>query len=144
MSEADRRVERVVASMNPAEAHLVAILMDYTGHEQALTSAELQDRMGAKGIVISDRQIRQTIKTLVEVYRRPILSSPGGKNGRGFFYARTSDEQLQAIANLRGRAMSCLERMAALKRIGLAELLGQLKLEIENGDQGGESREPGE
>ncbi|MDZ4338850.1 MAG: hypothetical protein U1B94_01380 [candidate division NC10 bacterium] len=125
----DRRVERIMASMNPAEAHLLAILIDQVGHANALTAAQLQDRMAAKGIRVSDRQIRQTIKALVEVYRRPICSSPGGKNGRGFFYRATAEEQLQAIENLKRRAMSNLVRMAALKKIGLAELLGQLTIE---------------
>lgn len=75
------------------------------------------------------RGIAASVRELVMRHRLPIGSTRGSP--AGYYWIRSREELDGACAMYHETAMELLRREAALKRITVDELLGQLKLEHE-------------
>lgn len=94
------------------------------GRQQAKPMPYLAERVG-----ISTRSLQTIINHLIVDHKKPIGST--SKKPAGYYIVSNDEDLDEALKNLRHRAMSILHRMAALRRVSLNELLGQLRLEDE-------------
>jgi len=80
----------------------------------------------AAALEASERAVRAAIASLREA-GQPIC----GKPASGYFYARTPEELRETCDFLRSRALTSLTLEARLRKVPLAELAGQMLLELE-------------
>ncbi len=105
------------------ERLLMAELRRHVGRAQAI-KAETLGRL----VLRDDRHVRLAIKRLIEAHGLPIGSAP--TKPPGFYWIDTAADLEEAEKNLRHRALSCLTRLAKLRQSTLADLLGQMHLEL--------------
>lgn len=91
---------------------------DHRGRDNGIHAAELARRVG-----IVPRELRKLV-SLMREDGEPIAATPE----TGYFIAETPDEIAVCCAFLRQRAMHSLRLEAQMKRISLADLMGQLHL----------------
>lgn len=118
-------------SLDPAEARVLAILRCRRGRALAIAAADLAALAGIPGGTArraSPREIQEIIHRLRVEHHIPIASAAGKPNG--YYMPETPEEIEQFCHELRAKALGSLQAMAAVKRVGLPELLGQLVMEI--------------
>ncbi|MGA8147799.1 MAG: hypothetical protein WB870_09535 [Gallionellaceae bacterium] len=104
--------------MNSRHSILISILSGHFGRENGITMRELQPLIGQ-----CERRVRQYISNLrKEGYA--ICGTPLG----GYYVAATAEEMEETCRFLRSRAMHSLVLEARLRKIPLADLLGQLPI----------------
>lgn len=109
---------------------LVLGLLQYRSRARAISMDDLAAVAG-----VSTRTAQQIVKDLIEHHAAPIgsVSSP---DQHGYFWIEDQADLDAAVTNLRNRALSCLRRIARLKRATPSEVLGQLALELaDDGDR---------
>ena len=116
-------------TLDEAEARVLALLRVRRGRAQAIKVEDLATLVGAggSGLGTGGRQVQDVVKRLREQHGVPICSAAG--RPAGYYMAATADELEACYREHRSKALSTLKAMAAIKRVGLAELLGQLALE---------------
>ena len=102
-------------------------IMQYLEHGRgnAKTMSYLADRAG-----VNTRTLQQIIHDLIVEHKKPIGST--SRKPAGYFLVSNEADLTEATTNLRNRAMSILHRMASLKRVSFDELLGQLRIEVDD------------
>ena len=95
-----------------------------SGRANALSARNLSERTG-----LSDREVRQTIRSLV--MERGILVASAVDDHPGFFIAETPEEIITATRSLRHRGIMILVRVARLQKSSLELVFNQGKLELE-------------
>lgn len=115
--------EPVVLDPSLLESRVLAVLREHRGRQAAIGKAELSAQIGC-----GERRLRQLIKHLIEEHREPIgsCSAPPA----GYFWIDTEAELDLAMHELRTRIIEMAKRMAHLKKNSLADVLGQLALEL--------------
>lgn len=106
-----------LANVNAA-AVLQHLALHHTGHEHGITCEALAFRLG-----ISERDVR-TLVTELRQDGHAVCAHPA----TGYFLARDEFELQTTIRFLTDRALKSLLIAAQLKRMPLADLVGQLKL----------------
>lgn len=101
-----------------AAALLQVLALNHTGHENGITSETLAFRLG-----ISERDVR-TLVTELRQDGHAVCAHPA----TGYFLARDDNELNTTIRFLTDRALKSLLIAAQLRRMPLADLVGQLKL----------------
>lgn len=105
------------------EFRVLAILREHRGRQTAIGKAELSTQVG-----VCERTVRDCIKHLIEEHHEPIGSCSGAP--AGYFYINSEAELNLAMHELRTRIIEMAKRMAHLKKNSLADVLGQLAMEL--------------
>ncbi len=101
------------------------VLGDHEGAGNGLTARELVRKICGISTAAGERRLRHVIEALRAAGHRI-----GAHPSHGYFLART-DEELEATCDfLYARAMTSLRQVAAMKRVALPDLRGQLRLRI--------------
>lgn len=90
-------------------------------------TAPVPARQLARMVETDLRGVGRAVRELILTYRLPIGSTRGGKGG--YFAIRTHEELETACRLLHETALDMLSREAALKKISLPSLLGQMQFE---------------
>jgi biotin operon repressor len=110
---ADEVAERV-----PLSAVLLAVLADHIGRANGILGATLADL-----VVVNPRKLREVIQELREQGHH-VCGTPES----GYFLAETPDELEETCQFLQGRALASLRQVAAMRRVSLPDLFGQIHL----------------
>ncbi|MEX3614637.1 MAG: hypothetical protein VB141_12995 [Burkholderia gladioli] len=105
----------------PTRTDLVQLMNLHIGRDHGMTAAQL-----AQALVCPPRRVRQ----LVSEARENGVAICGHPK-TGYFLANTADELDETCRFLRARALHSLTLEARLRRVKLAELIGQLSLPIQ-------------
>jgi len=103
------------------ERRLMLELNQHRGRGQAIKLLAL-----ARATYITVREIQNLNNHLVRYHGIPI-----GSGATGVFLIETAEELEQTCITMKNRAIQTLVHLAALKKQHLAELLGQLRFELE-------------
>lgn len=100
----------------------------HRGRESAISRADLVEKINSEAPLIvkyHEREIRDTIKHLVTRHGERI-----GSCKNGYYMIETSEELEQACKYYHSYAMSLLHVEARLRKVALADLLGQLRMDF--------------
>lgn len=117
---------------------ILSILSRHTGKERAIGMGELYVRVFGKRW---DNRINDTTplrKIITEMRRegQPI-GSVRDRNGGGYYMAtRSSHEFTEMTGRIEAEGLRKLQMVAAMKRMTLGELLGQMRLNLREGNSG--------
>lgn len=109
--------------LDPHEARVLSELRAHRGRERAIRVEDLGRACG-----ISGRECQEVVHRL-RIEHGIAIASAAGKPA-GYYLIATADELEACVREHRSKALSTLAAMAALRRIHLRELLGQLALEV--------------
>lgn len=115
-SQTPRRA--VTAADAPDCSALLQALAPHQGASRGISAAELAQRLG-----VTRRRLRKHIS---DARCQGFLVC--GHPRTGYFMAATADELRMATAFLEHRALHSLLLLSRMRNVGMAELLGQLKL----------------
>lgn len=103
---------------------LLVVLRKHIGRARGVTAAALtRELLGVEPSRGDERIVRKLVVQL-RLDGQHVCAHPDD----GYYLAETADELDQTIGFLRKRAFASLEQIAAMKRISLPDLFGQLKL----------------
>ncbi len=107
------------------EQAVMKILRKHRGRQSAVKVDRIVQLTG-----INERQVRDIVRHLIHEHRAPVGSST--QKPYGYYWIVSGEEAEATVKALERRGISVLTRAADIKRITLPELLGQLKLELED------------
>lgn len=107
--------------MAPLAERVWEVLQRHVGRETGLTCRFLADAVQA-----TEREIRKAVTELRET-GAPVC----GKPRTGYFIAQTAEELEDSCRFLRRRAVHSIRLEAGMRKVHMAELLGQLRLDLE-------------
>ena len=109
------RIYEEIKARTPDDIHLniKSILIHHVGVENAITKEDISKQLFGKYTDSHDRQIRDAVAELVIFWDEHIVSNT---SGGGFYYARTTDELEQNIADIQSRIDQLAARRDALYR----------------------------
>jgi hypothetical protein len=107
--------------MNQVSERVWEVLQRHVGREAGLTCRAL-----AAAVQATEREIRKAVTELRES-GAPVC----GKPRTGYFQARTAEELEDSCAFLRRRAVHSIKLEAGMRKVHMAELIGQLRLDLE-------------
>ena len=110
-------------TLDALESRVLGALSAHRGRGRAIALPDL-----SRAVETSPRMVQHVVHRLRIEHGAPIASAAG--KPCGYYLAETADEVEQCYREHRAKALSTLAAMAALRRIHLADLLGQLQLEI--------------
>jgi|GEM_PF-6713602 len=104
------------------------ILSGHRGQENALPRKDLVDRVNQHWPLfpVPDREIRKAIVHLIEKHGQRI-----GSSTNGYFIIETVAELEKVISYYESYGMSSLYKASRLRKLHMAEYLGQLKMRLE-------------
>jgi len=101
------------------------VLGDHAGARNGISARDLVRKIVGVSTAGGERKLRQVIVALRDA-GHPI----GGMPDTGYFLARSDDELDATCEFLYSRAMTTLRQVAALRRVALPDLRGQLRLPV--------------
>ncbi len=114
------------------EEAVLAILKQHQGRENAIGRETL-----AKEVGLGTRVVEQIVRHLVVSHGQSIASSTGGKDEiHGYYMISSLEEQDQAERQLVNRIIASAKRLGQLRKNTPAEILGQIKLDLEQDTTG--------
>jgi len=117
-------------------ARILGILSRHIGRERAIDMGALYSQVFGKEYAnkISDTRDLRKVVTILRQDGVPIcsVSSP---NGGGYYLAGAGSELEDYLGRIRRRALKSLWMESRVRRIGLAELLGQMQMNLGQGQQ---------
>lgn len=129
------RIHDVIAGRGPwqlteRQRRLLEILRNKQGHLQAITIAELEQRLS-----IEPRQIKADVRELVVTFRLAIVASRLADAG-GYFFATTADERHTYSADYLKEAGKLILRAQIIRNeLDVNVLLGQIALDLKEGEK---------
>jgi hypothetical protein len=113
--------------LTEVEAAILNVLNDHHGKGNAIPRVDLVEHVNHSftNRPIPERTIRQTIKHMVEKHNHWI-----GSGHNGYFMVETDQELIDVCRYYHNYGLSLLHVEARLKNISMAELMGQMRLEI--------------
>lgn len=131
----DHQIDEIlqgVEAPRPLEKHERSMLMVLRGHKGPKNAIQIS-ALGPR-IEQTDRGVKATAKALIEEFGAPIGASR--QEPYGYYLCVTADDIEQACRPLEGEFFSLAKRLKALRGgARLIELLGQLRLDVENRSQ---------
>ena len=109
--------------LGPREARVLCILRAHSGRERAIRVPDLALQVGYKG-----REVQAIVHRLRIEHGAPIASAAG--KPCGYYLVETVAEVDAFVREQRRKALGTLAAIAAVKRVALPELLGQLAIEV--------------
>jgi len=115
-----------------SEGRLVGQLMyKHRGRSKGATVRQLAEALtGEASCPAVERHIRHLV---VDLRKKgiPIAACPS----QGYFIAENEDDLENTCRNLHDRAMTSLQQLAALKKMALPDLMGQMGIDAQQGAQ---------
>lgn len=110
---------------NPeTKALLLAVMADHIGQKNGITAVDLVAKFNVRSATrINARELRSLVEALREDGQH-ICATPS----HGYFIAKSVEELDATCEFLRSRALRSLKQIAAMKRISMPDLFGQLHL----------------
>lgn len=115
------------SSNNLTPDAVLAVLQTCVGEAHGVTAKQLVHAITGRYQISDQRRLRKVIEALRTAGHR-ICAHPS----RGYYIAATDAELIRACSFLHGRAMTSLRQESAMKRVSLADLLGQQPLPLES------------
>lgn len=109
--------------MTELETRILDLLRKRKGHKLAIRAKTIATLLG-----VSEREVRDAIKTLIEQYNHPIASTV--EPPYGFFIPASQEEIEQYAQNLKSRIKSIAVRLRAFEANTAHRVLEQLELGI--------------
>jgi biotin operon repressor len=109
--------------LDPHEARVLSVLRSHRGRARAIRVDDLGRLIGTSG-----REVQEIVHRL-RIEHGVAIASAAGKPA-GYYLVETTAELEQCYHEHRSKALSTLAAMAALRRVALPELLGQLAIEV--------------
>jgi hypothetical protein len=106
-----------------AEHRVLAVLFDHYGRARAIRVPDLAALVG-----VGPREVQAIVHRLRIEHAAPIASTSA--RPAGYFMAETAAEIEQFVREQRRKALGTLAAIAAVRRVALPELLGQLAIEM--------------
>ena len=123
----------LLPDLSPEERKVWEVLQQHSGRDSAVTKETICLATG-----LDERVFREAKKTLVEVYEYQIGSAPTRPPG---YFLITSAKELDDVCNrYHDQALSLLRTEAALRRIALHKLLGQMHLRLARSESDGDGQ----
>jgi len=119
-----------------ARARLLSILTTHIGETNAISMAELYERVFDKKWHNKVNDTRK-LRLLVNKMRSEgiAICSTTDQNNGGYYLAAAGSEVNDYLRRLERRALKILWRISKIKKVSLPELLGQMRLHmVERGD----------
>ena len=114
------------------ETRLMCILRAHRGRARAISARHLAIQAGLGGIALynraSPRKVQHIVHRLRIEHGVPIASAAG--RPCGYYLVETAAEVEAFVREQRRKALGTLAAIAAVKRVALPELLGQLAIEV--------------
>lgn len=99
------------------------VLANHAGAAAGISARDLVRKICGISVEAGERRLRSMIEQL-RLAGHPIAATPAN----GYFLARTDAELDETCEFLYARAMTSLQQVAALRRVALPDLRGQLRL----------------
>jgi malonyl CoA-acyl carrier protein transacylase len=107
--------------LNGVESRVLAVLRSHTGRRAAIRAKAMAAMLG-----ITEREVRDVVKTLIEEHHVPIASSVEAPYG---FFMPATPEEVEAYANsLKSRIRSIATRLHAFEASTADKIIKQLDL----------------
>jgi hypothetical protein len=119
------------AAKAEAKSRVLTILSRHVGIEKAVGMGELYERVYGENWqnrINDTRRLRSLITELR--YDGTLIGETRTRQGGGYYLARSSHELGQFFGRRKREALKKLNMIAAMQRIGLDELLGQMRLNL--------------
>jgi len=138
MNETERKKECRTIDTPKNRSRLLAELTSHIGGHNAIGMAELYETVFERTWThrINDTRILRHLITDMRRDGVPICSA-SSQDGGGYYIAAAGSELTNYLRRDKRRALGILARGARIKKISLPNYLGQIKLEMEVGDDGG-------
>jgi len=117
-----------------AEAKVLGILTRHVGRENAIGMGELYERIYGEpwsNRINDTRRLRKLITNLR--YSGHVIMETRSRSGGGYYIPRSRWEASQYIKRRKHEAVRKLYMISQMEEIGLAELLGQMQLNLKEG-----------
>jgi hypothetical protein len=128
------RIHDVISGRGPwplteRQRRLLEVLRNRQGRLQAITIAELADRLN-----MGPRDIKAEVRELVVTFHLAIVASRDGETG-GYFFATTAEERRTYSADYLKEAGKLILRAQIIRNeLDVNVLLGQIALDLKEGD----------
>lgn len=112
-------------SHEPTIEDVRLVLAAHVGRERGIGAVELWRKI--TGETVASGVAARKLRSLIEALRldgEHICATPE----TGYYYARTEDELEASCQHLFNRAMTSLRQVAAMRRVSLPDLAGQMRL----------------
>ena len=116
-------------------AAVMTILSRHVGQEKAIGMGELYAKVYERpwnNRINDTRALRRVITALR--HDGALIGETRSQNGGGYYLARSAHELGQFFNRRKREALKKLQMISAMKGIGLDELLGQMRLNLKEGD----------
>ncbi|PKN67165.1 MAG: hypothetical protein CVU57_04230 [Deltaproteobacteria bacterium HGW-Deltaproteobacteria-15] len=119
---------------------VLSILNRHIGKEKAIDMGELYERVYEQTYKHKINDTRP-LRTIITMLRKEgnLICSTRSKTGGGYYLPRSGHEFNQLADRILSEGIKKIQIVARMKQVGLAELLGQMALNL----KGGGSEEPG-
>lgn len=115
-----------------AKARLLAILTRHVGEEKAIGMGELYSQVFGEPWSHRINDTRKLRRLITELrYDGSLIGETRAKTGGGYYLARSVFEMGEFVRRRKREALRKLAMIAAMQRIGLPELLGQMQLNLQ-------------
>ncbi|MFH2011700.1 MAG: hypothetical protein ABIJ37_03195 [Pseudomonadota bacterium] len=117
--------------INTHKVAVLSVLSSHIGREKAIDMGDLYSQVFGKDYSnkISDTRGLRSVITLLRKDGVPICSTTS-KNGGGYYLAGAGSELEDYLSRIRRRALKALWMESKIRKIGLAELLGQMQMNL--------------
>ncbi len=121
--------------LDAARLKLYAVMMQHIGPEKKIGMGELYEAVFGRtwSHRINDTRMLRNLITEMRRDGQPVMSSTSSGSG-GYWIAASSTEIAEYCNRHKTSALKSLAHIARIKKVSLAEYLGQMQLELEAGD----------
>jgi hypothetical protein len=114
----------------------MVVLTDHIGETKAIGMGELFEAVYGESWRNRINDTRRLRKLITDMRREGVaICSVSGHTGGGYYLASAGSELLGYLRRSKIRALRILARVATIQKVSLPDLLGQMRLEMENGDE---------
>jgi len=108
------------------EEKVSRLIKSHVGRDQAIAVRALALQTG-----LDEKRVREVVRELIIRHGEPIGSTPGSPPG--YYILRSQDEINRAYQSLLDRGKAIIFRASRLRQFSVDEVLGQIKLEFDQG-----------
>ena len=123
--------KRTEADIEAVKTRLLMVMMQHIGQSRAIGMGELFEKVFQEGWHNRINDTRPLRKMITEIRREGVpICSAAHRSGGGYWISAAGSELETYCKKMRARAMKILGAEACLRKMTLAELFGQLSLDL--------------